>query len=218
MFTTIYQYELKYWLRQPATYIYALIFFSIPLIAIGGMAGETVDRFNGRVLNSAIYMYGLLRKVLFLLFFLLPVIMGQSVYRDVRANVHPILNSYPITKSTYLGAKFLSSFTIILFILTFLGVGYFLGTHVPWATPELLKPFEAMAYLEVFGAFLLPNLLVLSIIVFGVVLLSRNIYLGFVSVLIFLLLPKLSGIIFPEETSQYLAAIFDPTGVRAIRV
>ncbi|GEM_PF-499990 len=216
MFKSIYQYELKYWLKKPATYFFAIIFFSITFVAIAGMAGESTDRFNGRVLNSASYIYDLMRKVMYLLFFLLPVIIGQSVHRDIAANVHPILNSYPITKNNYIWAKFLSSFTVLMLIVGFSMLGFFLATQMPWTNPELLKQFEPMAYLQVFGGFLLPNLLLLSILVFGVVLLSRNIYLGFVSVLLFLLVPQLTGAYFSAETSTYLAAIFDPLGRKSV--
>ena len=142
MFKHIYQYELKYWLKKPATYIFALLFFGIPFIAIAGMAGETADRFNGRVLNSAIYMYDMMRKVMYLLFFLLPVIIGQAVHRDFSANVHPILNSYPITKRQYIWAKFLSGFTILTGIVSCSALGFFLATQMPWTTPALLKHFE----------------------------------------------------------------------------
>ena len=174
MFKHIYQYELKYWLKKPATYIFALLFFSIPFIAIAGMAGETADRFNGRVLNSAIYMYDLMRKVMYLLFFLLPVIIGQAVHRDFSANVHPILNSYPITKRQYIWAKFLSGFTVLTGIVSCSALGFFLATQMPWTTPALLKHFEPLAYLQIFAGFLLPNLWLLSVLVFGVVLLSLS--------------------------------------------
>ncbi len=216
MFKSIYQYELKFWLKKPATYIFAIIFFSITFIAISGMAGESTNRFNGRFLNSVSYMYDLMRKVLFLLFFLVPIIVGQSVQRDVDANVHPILNSYPITKSNFIRAKFLSGFTILTFIVSCSALGFFVATQMPWTNPALLKQFEPLAYVQVFGGFLLPNLLLLSVLVFGVVLLSRNIYLGFVTVLLFLLIPRITGAYFSGETATYLAAIFDPLGTKAI--
>ena len=216
MFKSIYQYELKFWLKKPTTYIFAAIFFSITFIAIAGMLGEPTDRFNRRFLNSASYMYDLMRKVLFLLFFLLPIIIGQSVQRDFDANVHPILNSYPITKSNFIWAKFLSGFTILIFIASCATLGFFIATQMPWANPALLKQFEPVAYAQVFGGFLLPNLLLLSVIVFGTVLLSRNIYLGFVVVLLFLLIPRITGAYFSGETATYLAAIFDPLGTKAI--
>lgn len=216
MFNTIFHYELKYWLKRPTTYLFLLIFFSIPFIAIAGMAGESADRFNGRVLNSAAYMYDLMRKVLYLMFFLLPVIIGQSVHRDFVANMHAVLNSYPITKRQYIWAKFLSGFTVLTLIVCFSALGFFLGTQMPWTTPDLLKHFEPLAYLQVFGGLVLANLWVLSVFVFGVVLLSRNIYLGFVSILLFLLIPQLTGAYFAGESSAYLAAIFDPLGRKAI--
>lgn len=216
MFTTILKYELKHWLKKPSTYLYATIVFALGFVMMSGMGGESSERFNGRFLNSTMFMYGLLSKFMFGLFFLVPIIIGQSVKRDYAAEMHPILHSYPISKSAYLGGKFFSGFIIVTSLAGLLIFSFYLGFQMPWVNPDLLKPFEFQAYGQLFGLFLFPNLCLLSVLVFGVVLLSRNLYMGFVAVLLFILMSAVTGFIFSGESNQFLAAIFDPLGTKAI--
>ena len=216
MFTTILKYELKYWLKQPSTYLYAIIIFSIGFVMMSGMAGESPERFNGRFVNSTMFMYGIMKRFMFLLFLLTPIIVGQSIQRDFLANMHPILHSYPISKGAYLGGKFLSGFLLLSGIAGLLVFSFFLGFQMPWVNSDLLKPFEFIGYGQLFGLFLLPNLCLLSVLVFGIVLRSRNIYSGFVMVLLFLLGSIFIGFLLPSESNQFLAAVIDPMGTKAI--
>ncbi len=216
MFTTILQYELKYWLKQPSTYLYAIVVFCLGFVTMSGMAGESSERFNGRFLNSTMFMYGILSRYMLCLYLLTPIIIGQSVQRDFSANVHPILYSYPISKGAYLIGKFFSSFLILTSIAGLLVFSFYLGFQMPWVNPDLLKPFEFIAYGQLFGLFLLPNLCLISVLVFGMVLWSRNIYTGFVVVLLFLLGNISLSFLLPSEANQFLAAILDPIGTKAI--
>jgi len=216
MFTTILKYELKYWLKRPSTYLYATIVFALGFVMMSGMGGESSERFNGRFLNSTMFMYGLLSKFMFLLFLLVPIIIGQSVRRDYAAEIHPLLHSYPISKNAYLGGKFFSGFIVLIGMAGLLVFSFYLGFQMPWVNPDLLKHFEFKGYGQLFGLFLLPNLCLLSVLVFGVVLLSRNLYMGFVTVLLYTLMSVVTGFIFSGESNQLLAAIFDPMGTKAI--
>ena len=216
MFTTIFKYEIKYWLKQPTIYIYAAIIFGISFITMTGMASEPPDRFNDRIVNSAIFMFDMVKKFMLLLFLLLPAIIGQSIQRDFSANTHSILYSYPISKKQYLLGKFCSSFTIFLCIAGLLFLGFYLGGKMPWVNPGLIGDSNPMVYWQLFGVFLLPNLLLLSLLIFGAVLWTRNIYMGFVVVLLFILSPPFFGFFFSGANNPLLAGIVDPMGTKAI--
>ncbi len=114
MFSTIFKHELKYWFKKPAIYIYAAIFFLLHyfyqqvlrvfLISFTGTTGSS------KIVNSPMAINGMFNGLAIFLFFLFPSIIGASVYRDYKSNMHSILYSYPFTKVNYLSAKFLSSF------------------------------------------------------------------------------------------------------------
>ena len=179
MFTTIYKYEIKHWLKQPSIYFYAFVLFLISFGALSGMAGEETGRFGGKVLNSFMYLFTFTKRMFILILFLLPAVLGLAVYRDFSSNMHHILYAYPFQKRDYLLAKFLSAFTIFFGLVCMIGLGFILGIQMPWVNPDLALPFNFLTYIQLYGLFILPTIFMIGILVFGIVLLSRNIYTGF---------------------------------------
>jgi len=217
MLSTIFKYELKYYLKSPATWFYILFFFGIAFMTMAGMSGETSDRWSGKILNSTSRIVGLTKVMTMVFYFVLPAVMGLSLFRDYSSRVHEVMYSFPVKKKDYLLGKFLSSFAIILIILIALYLGLFIGTLGSWANPDLIGPFKLTAYLQPFLLLDFVNLLVLSVIVFGVVAYSRNIYAGFISVLLFILFEKISKSIFGGMELPILEALFDPLGSASIK-
>ena len=215
MFTTIYKYELKHWLKQPTTYIYALILFAIAFVTMTGMASEPPKRFNTRIVNAPLFLYDMTKKFMLIAFFLVPAVIGVAAFRDFNSRMHTLLFAYPFQKTPYLLAKFASAFTIFLGISGMLFLGYILGSSMPWVSPELVQGFDPIAYAQIIGLFFLPNLLLVSVIVFGVVVLSRNVYAGYVAVLLFILIPQFTGFIFGNEL-VFWKHLLDPMGTKAI--
>lgn len=217
MLSSIFKYELKYYLKSPATWFYILFFFGIAFLTMGGMAGESSDRWSGKILNSTSRIIGITKVLTIVFYFILPAVMGLSLFRDYSSRVHEVMYSFPIKKRDYLLGKFLSSFSIIVIILIALYLGLFTGTLMPWANPDLIGPFKLTAYLQPFLLLDFINLLVLSVIVFGVVAYSRNIYAGFVTVLLFILFDKVVGNVFGGMDAPILQALFDPFGGASIK-
>ncbi|MEL6843940.1 MAG: hypothetical protein AAFP02_12085, partial [Bacteroidota bacterium] len=156
------------------------------------MAAETSDRFAGRILNSSSFLFTYSKRLMVLVLFILPAIMGLSVYRDFSTRIFPVLYAYPFGKWDYLGGKFLSAFAVLTGIVSMIGLGYYLGFQMPWINPDLVGPDRAMIYIQLYAVFFIPNMLLLSVIVFAVVLLSRNIYAGFIAVFIMIILHVLT--------------------------
>ena len=121
MFKAIFLFELKHWLRQPAIYLYAALFAGMGFLIFIGSAGMFDAHSQGkpllRLLNSPFelnYIFNYFNKFFL---FLLPAIVGASIYRDYKHQVHQLLYSFPIPKSHYLWAKYLSA-TLIVFTIT----------------------------------------------------------------------------------------------------
>ena len=133
MFSTIFLFELKRWLKNPTFYIYIVIFFGLSMLMMGSSLGIfdsfTTTTSSNAVANSPIALNGLLNGLSVFIYFLLPSIVGASVYRDFKYNMHSILFSYPFSKWDYLMSKFLSSLTIVIIITLFVGLGAFLIHH-----------------------------------------------------------------------------------------
>ncbi|HMQ78562.1 MAG TPA: M1 family aminopeptidase [Ignavibacteria bacterium] len=217
MFLTILKSEIKYWLKNPAYYFYLIIFFLLGAAAMAGAAGAFgEDSSSVKTANSPMGIFSFVMLFGKLMLFLLPVIVGVSVYRDHKSGVYRLLYSFPITKSGYLSAKFLSSFAGVNIIALFFLCGLMLGAALPVVPAGRILPVEISAYAEIYFIFLLPNLLLSGIIVFTVVVLSENIYAGFISVvLLFLLRESASRITVSAETGG-LGLLIEPFGEAAV--
>ena len=90
MFSTIYNYELKYWLKKPSFYIYLFIFFGLGILMAAASAGIfdsiTVSTGSSKIVNSPIAITGSFLGISTLIFFLFPSIIGLSTFRDYKSN------------------------------------------------------------------------------------------------------------------------------------
>lgn len=214
MITEIFSFELRHWARQLLVHVYAFVLFLLSFGLIAEMGMEDGAEFNGRLLNSTSFLFSFCRRILLLLLLMLPAIFGGSVNRDWESGMHGILYAQPFGKWEYLAAKFGSSLFVFATLLFLLLLGFALGACMPWINPELFGPFRWLPYVQLYMLFLLPNAIILGSVVFAIVLLSRNVYAGYVAVLLLLI----AGLLFAKLTeggSEYLSALGDPLGVGA---
>ncbi|MBK8705122.1 MAG: hypothetical protein IPN33_17195 [Saprospiraceae bacterium] len=141
MFYALFKFELKYWFTNISFYVYAGIF----LFAFASMAGAAGAFGEGSVsgaqlANSPLSVFNFALFFNKLLLLILPAIIGATIYKDYRYNVHEILYTYPFTKAAYLLSKFASAFFIVILLAVLIQLGLWLATMLPLADPELLLP------------------------------------------------------------------------------
>ncbi|MEM1121055.1 MAG: ABC-2 transporter permease [Bacteroidota bacterium] len=179
MFRTIFQYELKYWLKQPSIYVYAFFLCLLPMLQMAEWAGVFSEVVNTaeveRIANSPSGILRAFNKFLIFILFLLPTIFGRTLSRDFYQKTHSLLYTFPIRKMDYLAAKFSLAFCLALLITSFSGVGIILGANFPGHDPNLTVAFNPLVYLQIYTVYLIPTILLFGSIVFAVVLLTRNI-------------------------------------------
>lgn len=217
MFTTILLFEIKYWLKNWSFYAYLSAFFLMALLSMAGAAGAfgegSVSAEN--IANSPLSIYGFTNFFNKLLLFLLPAIVGNTIYKDYKNNFNNILHTYPFSKTHYLLAKFASAFLVVAMIALSVEAGLLLGTLVPTVNPAQLLAFDAVPYLQTYFIYLIPNLCLFGVIVFAIVLLSRNIYTGFISVVLFWLLKEIAQRVIGSE--GLFSFLTDPFGESTTR-
>jgi len=216
MFGTIFTFELKRWFRNPTLYIYVAIFFFLAFFIMASSLG-VFDSFktttsSRAISNSPIALNGIINGLTVFIYFLLPSIIGASVYRDFKYNMHSILFSYPFTKWEYLFGKFLSSLLVVIFITLFLGLAAYLASFLPGVNQEMLGPQRIMAYLQTYLIFIIPNLLFYGVIIFSVVTITRNISVGFITVILLLFIQSIVSSFTKDADNRYLVALFEPFG------
>ena len=219
MFYSIYSFELRYWFRKPLFYIYCgIMFFMSTFImaaAAGIFEGITATINSVTIVNSAISINGLLNEMNVIMFFLLPSIIGGTIFKDFDNEMHSVTFSYPFKKWEYLLAKFLSGLTITIFVMLFAAIGIMLGSVLPGTNPELLGPFVLMNYVQSFIYYLIPNLIFFGAIVFAVVTFTRNVSVGFLTVLGLIIIQTFAAVLTQDSDSKILSAMLDPFGAQA---
>ncbi len=216
MFSTIFKHELKYWFNRPAFYIYLAIFFLLALFLSASSAGIfdflTVTTGSSRIVNSPFGVTGLFNGLTIFIFFLFPSIIGVSVYRDYKSEMHTILYSYPFTKANYLFAKFLSGITVVSVIVFAISIAMVIGFRFPGTNSEIVGPFILESYLRTYAIYIIPNVLFAGAIVFAIVTFTRNISAGFIAVIILIFGQGLLEGLLSEPEYRTIAAILDPFG------
>jgi ABC-2 type transport system permease protein len=219
MFRTIFKYEINFWLRQPSIYVYGAIFFFFSLIGMAGSAelfdphtpvSSTVQWINSPAKINDMFVFWTK-----LILFLLPSIIGYSVYRDYKSRMFTLLYSYPILKSDYLLGKFLSAILILFVLVSGIGLGLAIGTQLPGLNQALLASFQWSAYWHSYLVYVLPNILIFGALVFAAVILSRNNYVGFILIILLFLIQGLVANLLGGMDQQLVLAILDPFGASA---
>src|SRR5690625_5616648 len=172
MFKTIFSFEFKRWIKGWQFYLYAGIFFFLGFFLMGTGLGffdaVTVTTTSAKVSNTPLVISMLIEGANNLLYFLFPTIIGASIYRDYKYNMHQIFYSYPFTKTNYLLGKFLSAFSIPFIIRPFIGLVMFIASLMPMANSDSFGPnvfwnSAKACFLHVF-----PDMLLVAIFVFTV--------------------------------------------------
>lgn len=217
MFKEIFRHELAHWARQPVVYIFGFILFALAFLTMWGMASEGGEGPTPEILNSPYRINFMSNYLSLLMLFVLPAIMGGALFRDYRSRMYTLLYAYPITKRGYLAAKFLSAWIVTAAVISSLSLGFMLGTQMPGVQPNVLAPFSWAPYLQLLLIFQWPNLLVFGLLIFLIIIHSRNIYLAFIAIILLVVLQQIVGLVFTGENGAWLAALLDPVGDRAVK-
>jgi ABC-2 type transport system permease protein len=183
--------------------------------AAGIFEGITASINSVTIVNSAIAINGLLNEMNVIMFFLLPSIIGGTIFKDFDNEMHSVTFSYPFKKWEYLLAKFLSGLTITIIVMFFAAIGIMFGSILPGTNSELLGPFVLMNYVQSFLYYLIPNLIFYGAIVFAVVTFTRNVSVGFISVLGLIIIQSFASVLTQDSDNKILAAMLDPFGAQA---
>ena len=220
MFLNIFINEIKYWFNRPAFYIYTVIFFMLGMLISAGSAGIfdalTVTTGSSKIVNSPLAIVGAFAVPASLLILFYPSIIGSTISRDFESEMHTILYSYPFSKLQYLGAKFFSGFFIVNVILFVVFTAISLGFVLPGTNQDIVIPFDLKSYSDVYLMIVLPNLFFYSSIIFGVVTFTRNVYVGFISVIIIIIIESLFEGLFSNPDNRFIAALLEPSGTSAV--
>jgi hypothetical protein len=214
-FVNVFLFELRYWLRRPTTYIYfatmfglAFLFMTTDAVTIGGSVGK--------VLKNAPFVIARTTTILtFIGAIITTAIAGTAVLRDFQLKSHELFFTTPLTKISYLGARFVGAVIVMIAAYSGLLFGTLLGTWMPWLEADKIAPFSFASYWNPFILFLVPNIFFMSALFFAVGTLTRNLLVVYVQGIALLVGFSIAGTLLSDIENKMISALLDPFGVRA---
>ncbi len=220
MLKHIFLFETKRWFTTWTFYIYCIIFFALSFLTMAVTLGyfdkQGVTTTSNVFFNSPIAINSILNSLSWLVYFIVPTVIGATIYRDFKYNVHTILYSYPFTKFDYLVGKFLSGFVITILITITMGFAFYLATILPLANPDLVGPIKISAYFQTYLLFVIPNIFFIGTILFCLVTLTRNVSIGVIFIFLIFITKIVISNVSNNIDDKYWFALFEPFGNEAL--
>ncbi len=220
MLKTIFLFETKRWFKGFSFYLYFLAFFALSFFTMASSLGYfdnfTITTASNTLANSPYAINGLINGLSTFIQFIVPSVIGATIYRDFKYNSHQLLYSYPFNKKDYILGKFLSGFVITLIITLSIGIAFYLATILPFANSDLLGKNSFYAYIQSYILFVVPNIFFIGALIFMIVTLSRNVTAGFITVLVIFILNALIANLTINVDDDFIISLFDPSGSRAL--
>lgn len=222
MVLNIASFELRQHLGRISTYVYFVVFLLLGGLftaASGGAIPDAVIEFGtgGKILvNSPYALNSIISYITFFGLVITAAITGQATYKDIASNSTSLFYTAPLTRFQYLAGRYLGALATLLVVFSSVGIGAWVGTHLPWIDPTRLGPHRLAPYFQAYFLLVIPNLLLTSGIFFGLAALGRKmlpVYAGSVILMLgYFLALQLSSTL----TVSLTAALVDPLGGAAI--
>ena len=223
MFASIFAFEIRRLTRTLSTYIYFFILFLVALLVAliaGGAFNEANMQFGGeKVFVNAPTIVDVLFSGIdnFVGLIIIVAVIGNAVLKDFSSNTYTMIFTTPVSKADYLIGRFSASLFICLIILTAPAFGMMLGYATPWVNHDKIMAFSIMPYVVTYWQTIIPNTIITGIIFFAVSLIARDIFVIWLSLIVFFVARGISNSIVGTLDNQTIAALTDPMGNLAKR-
>ena len=221
MFFSIFFFEIKRLLKTVSTYMYFLLLTGVTFLfalIIGGAFKSVKAQMGGEKImaNAPVLVDNLLAQIDGWVGAIIVVaIIGNAVLKDFRYNTHNMIFTTPVSKFSYLFGRFSGAVFICALVMTGPAVGMMLGYSSPWVSADRIGAFEMMPYIAAYWQSVLPNLLLQGAIFFAVSLIARDIFVIWLSLIIYWVAVGFATAFVSSLQYETLAAILDPMGEQA---
>lgn len=215
MFGTIFRFEIRYHLTRPITWFYFIIYFALGFafmasdaVQMGGGVGQ-VERNSPWALAQSMMILVAAGQVI------LTGLVGTAVLRDYQFKTHELLFTTPITRSAYLGGRFLGAFVVMVIVHIAIPLGLLVGPLMPWVDHAKMLPMDPATMFVQFATLALPTILLLSAIFFAVGALTRSLFAIYTQGIVLLVAWSITVPMLANVNNQTFAALADPFGLSA---
>jgi ABC-type transport system involved in multi-copper enzyme maturation permease subunit len=217
MFSTIFKFELTFWLRAMMVYVFTFIVGLLIFAAVSsenvsvGMSGSMETTYRNAPHAIQIF-YGVM--ALFTILMTTAFVNGAAS-RDFAHNTHQLIYTKPIEKFGFLMGRFWGSTLIAIIPLLGISVGIILAQFMPWVEPEYWGPICWPAHFWSVVIFAIPNTILVSAIIFAIAVWTRSTIASFVGALLLLVGYTVASSFSSNLDNETLGMMIDPFGVEA---
>lgn len=143
-----------------------------------------------------------------------PIIAGEAAARDVATGMYPLIYTIPLSKTQYLGGRFLAALILNAVLLLAVQIGALLAVYSPGVNAELIGPFRPVAYLTAYAYVAIPTVVAATAIQFMLALRSGRAMAGYLGSLILGVMGFFVASLLLFRRG--LGTLLDPIGIRYV--
>ncbi len=210
------KFELRYQLRNPVFWVSLFLFF---LLGFGVTASENVSIGTpGTVHENAPFAIASMIALTSLFYlFVITSFVANAVVRDDTTGYGPIIKATSIGKTNYVFGRFMGGLGVALLGYFAVPIGMFFGSVMPWVDAETIGPQNPLYYLWPYLILAVPNILLMSSLLFGLATATRSMLWSYVGVVIFFMGYLIVTTLLASKVEyQALMARFEPLGFGAL--
>ena len=122
----IFRFEVGYRVRQPSTWVYALVLVGIPFLLLHAINGSS------RYLNAPVMVMQMSTVLGSVGMLVTAGIFGDAASRDVGTRMHALFYTSPVRERDYLGGRFLGGLRVNAVLVLGVPLGLLLGSVMPY--------------------------------------------------------------------------------------
>lgn len=215
MVAAIARYELAQLTRSRQFWFIGLVFSAMGVVLMT-FAGDIMGggNINTNAPNNIILFVNVLS---FFAMFLVASMVASSVTRDFELDSWQVVFASPVPWRGYLLGRFIGSLLAALLCYAFVLPGLIVGAHGPW-TSGTIGPFNLWHYLYAFGVLAIPNLFVLSALLFAVSTLTRKTLAAYAGAVLIFVLFNLGNAALNDESMEPFVFLVDLFGISTLNL
>ena len=206
----VFRFEIGYRLRQPSTWVYALVLFGIPFLMMHAINGSSQYLNAPKMIANVSAVIGGIGMLV------TAGIFGDAAARDVHWRIHALFYTSPLRESHYLGGRFLAGVVVNAVLLLGVPSGLLLASVMPYMAAGKFGPVQLAAYAQTYLLVLVPNLVVIGAFMFAAAALTRQALATYIGGIALYVPGTVAGKLTDGLTNQVLSALVDPFGGGAI--
>jgi hypothetical protein len=216
MLKAILGFELRQQFGNPVFWVVAVVF---ALLGFGASSSDAVQLGGsiGNVMrNAPSVIVGFANFFTVLSMFLVTIFIGASALRDFENRTAELFFATPMKKRDYLAGRFAGGYLAATVVVLFALLGIFIGYGMPWVDAARIGPHSPAPYAWALFVVILPNLLFIGALLFGLAVATRSMLATYIGVIAFFALNLVTGVLTADLDTRWIGALLDPFGSGAI--